>query len=152
MFANFNLSLFPIVIIEFDSSEINDENFQLFLDNWEKLYLTKKDFTLVFDTKNMSIPNLKYCFRMSMFIKKIRKFNPQYLKKSIINVKNNTICNMLEFVFYLQPPVATVYIIQNEINNIIENIETSNNLEYIDNNKLNTINIIKPDKPFLPFL
>lgn len=152
MFANFNLSLFPIVIIEFDSSEINDENFQLFLDNWEKLYLTKKDFTLVFDTTNMSIPNLKYCFRMSMFIKKIRKFNPQYLKKSIINVKNNTICNMLEFIFYLQPPVAPVYITKNEINNIIENIETSNNLEYIDNNKLNTINIIKPDKPFLPFL
>jgi hypothetical protein len=152
MFANFNLSLFPIVIIEFDSSEINDKNFQLFLDNWEKLYLTKKDFTLVFDTTNMSIPNLKYCFKMSMFIKKIRKFNPQYLKKSIINVKNNTITNMLEFIFYLQPPVAPVYITQNEINNIIENIETSDNLEYIDNNKLNTINIIKPDKPFLPFL
>ena len=152
MFANFNLSLFPIVIIEFDSSEINDKNFQLFLDNWEKLYLTKKDFTLVFDTTNMSIPNLKYCFKMSMFIKKIRKFNPQYLKKSIINVKNNTITNMLEFIFYLQPPVAPVYITQNEINNIIENIETSDNLEYIDNNKLNTVNIIKPDKPFLPFL
>ena len=152
MFANFNLSLFPIVIIEFDSSEINDENFQLFLDNWEKLYLMEKDFTLVFDTANMSIPKLKYCFKMSMFIKKIRKFNPQYLKKSIINVKNNTITNMLEFIFYLQPPVAPVYITQNEINNIIENIETSDKLEYIDNNKLKTVNIIKPDKPFLPFL
>ena len=70
--------------------------------------------------------------------------------ESIINVKNNTICNMLEFVFYLQPPVATVYIIHNEIENIIEYIETSNNLEYIDENKLNTVNIIEPDKPFLP--
>lgn len=151
MFAKFDLSLFPVVIIKFDSLEINDENFQLFLDNWEKLYLTEKDFTLVFDTTNMSIPNLKYCFRMSMFIKKIRRFNPQYLKKSVINVQNNTICNMLEFVFYLQPPVAPVYITKNEIGNIIENIETSNNLEYIEN-KLNIVNIIKPDKPFLPFL
>ena len=34
----------------------------------------------------------------------------QYLQKSFILVKNRTIMKMLEFVFYLQPPVADVFI------------------------------------------
>ena len=38
MFANYNFSLFPIVIADFDNSELNNYQFDLFLNNWESIY------------------------------------------------------------------------------------------------------------------
>ena len=48
MFANYNFSLFPIVIVDFDNSEINNYQFDLFLNNWESIYNLNKSFTLIF--------------------------------------------------------------------------------------------------------
>ena len=152
MFANYNFKLFPIVIVDFDNSEINDYQFDLFLNNWESIYNFNKKFTLIFNTSNMSIPSLKYCFKMSMFIKKIRNFNPQYLEKSIIIVKNKTISNMLEFIFYLQPPVATVYITNSSKDTIMEQLYNIENIEEFNVSDINVLHKVLPNKPFLPFL
>ena len=152
MFANYNFNLFPIVIVDFDNSEINDYQFDLFLNNWESIYNLNKSFTLIFNTSNMSIPNLKYCFKMSMFIKKIRNFNPQYLEKSIIIVKNKTISNMLEFIFYLQPPVAPVYITNSSKDIIMNELYSIENIKDFNVANINVLQKVLPNKPFLPFL
>lgn len=158
MFFKINFASFPFVIIEFNEEEIKDNDFDFFLKSWENIYSYQKDFILIFDTVNMSIPSIKYCFKMSSFIKKIRNFPTQYLKKSIIIINNDIICKMLQFVFYLQPPVADVYLTKVNINNVIMNLKNNNDMVFVNN--LENINIknieinsiIKSRKPLLPFL
>ena len=47
---------------------------------------------------------------MSKYIKDLRKSPHQYLQHSIILINDNKIKWMLDFIFYLQRPVAPVYI------------------------------------------
>ena len=158
MFFKFDYSLFPIIVVEFNDEEIKESDFQLFLNCWMNIYNNNKNFMLIFDTTNMSIPSLKYCFKMSAFIKNLRTIENQYLKKSIMIMKNQTICNMLDFIFYLQPPVADVHITKESLQNIIRKIENNNNINDITNienlnlQSIEIYNTIKPNKPFLPFL
>ena len=51
---------------------------------------------------------------MSAFIKNLKKNDYQYLQKSIIIVQSNFVKSMLDLIFYIQPPVAPVYIIQKQ--------------------------------------
>lgn len=158
MFANFIYYYFPLIIIKFNDCKISDFDFNLFLKTWESVYKLKKNFFLVFDTTNILIPHFKYCIQMSLFIKKIRNFNPQYLQSSVIIIKNKTINNMLDFVFYIQPPVAPVYITETKLSkiiNFIKNQHHDNDLFKIKNiiiDNIDAINIIYPSKPLIPFL
>ena len=158
MFFKINFASFPFVIIEFNEEEIKDNDFDFFLKSWENIYSYQKDFILIFDTVNMSIPSIKYCFKMSSFIKKIRNFPTQYLKKSIIIINNDIICKMLKFIFYLQPPVADVYLTKVKIIDVMMNLNNNNdivllnNLENVNIKNIEIISIIKSRTPFLPFL
>ena len=158
MFFEINLSLFPIVLIKFKNQEINDRDFDFFLRSWENIYSYKKNFALIFDMIDMPIYSLRYSFKMASFIKKIRGFSIQYLKKSIMIIDNDKILQMLKFIFYLQPPVADIYITKENVENILHHIENDNNiyeLKSVEKMKVNNIKIethIKPDRPFLPFL
>ena len=158
MFFKFDYSLFPIIIVEFNNTQITENDFEVFLNFWLNIYNHGKDFMLIFDTTNMSIPPLSYCFKMSAFIKILREKQHQYLKKSIMIMKNDTICSMLDFIFYLQPPVADVHITKEPLQNIMKQIKNNNDffnldkIEYINLENIEIYNTIKPDKPFLPFL
>ena len=65
---------------------------------------------------------------------------------------------MLNFIFYLQPPVADVYITKNNLNNILLNLKKNNdmvflnNLEDINIQDIEISSIINSGEPFLPFL
>ena len=144
MFADFNFDNFPIVTVKFNGSINNDDEFISFLQKWENLYFEEKDFILIFDTINMGLPPLKYCFKMSAFIKTLRKKQNQYLKKSVIIVKNKKILNLVNIMFMIQPPVAPVFITKENITVILNKINNSENI--------NVLKIYKPKKPFLPFL
>ena len=82
---------------------------------------------------------------MSKFIKELRKKEIQYLQKSIILINENKIKWMLDFIFWIQPPVATVYIYHTD-NGITENI--SKNIETIMNHS--ETDIVESGEPFLP--
>ena len=145
MFSEFNEQFFPIVQVTFNHRPNNDEEIQMFLNHWLQYYQNKKDFTFYFDTLNLNSPHPKYCIQMSLFIKELRKKEYQYLKKSIILINDNRIKWMLEFIFWIQPPVAPVYIYH--INNGIgENIK--HNIEMIMNHPLTVT--IEAGKPLLP--
>ena len=106
----FNTSNFPIVSVVFNGKIKSDNEFNLFTYMWESLYNYNKPFTMIFDTTNMKIPHIKYSIKLSMFIKKLKRKNPQYLKQSVIIIKKRAIVNLLEFIFLIQPPVAPVHL------------------------------------------
>ena len=92
----------------------------------------------------MGVPHIKYSFKMTYFIRDLRKREYQYLQKSIIIVKNKSILRLLKFIFFIQPPVAPVYLTTEKIETVQSHID---NLE-----KIEISEIIQPKKPFLPFL
>ena len=121
MFVKFNYDNFPIVNVFFGKLNSPIE-FDELLNEWLKLYENKKDFIFVFDTSELEVYNIKYCFKISAFIYRLKKEPYQYLQKSIIIVKNNFIQHLLDLIFFIQSPVAPVYIVKTNksINNIIE--------------------------------
>ena len=123
MFATFNYEQYDsnsIVYVKFNNF-IDDNSFNTFLEEWIQLYRAQKKFTFVFDTTAVGFIPLNYSIMMSSFIGKLKKEPRQYLQKSIIIVNNNWVKYMLNFIFYIQPPVAPVHIVQNkdDISNII---------------------------------
>ena len=115
MFVDFNYNNFPNIYVTFGKLETNEE-FNMLIDEWLKLYEKKVYFTFIFDTTNLEVYNIKYSFKMSAFIYRLKKQSVQYLQKSIIIVKNNFIQYLLDLIFFIQSPVAPVYIIKDEIN------------------------------------
>jgi len=131
MFAQYiydNYEKNNIVKVVFNSSIKDDNDFDNFLEEWLQLYNLQKDFIFIFDTTNVGYIPIKYSFKMSAFIKNLKRKDYQYLKKSIILVQSNFVKNMLDLIFYIQPPVAPVYITQNkaDINDILNDIISQN--------------------------
>ena len=155
MFACYNYDNFPIVFVKF-SENINSENdFDQFLNEWLILYHNRKDFSFIFDTRNMKNINIKYAIKMTLFIKNLRKEPYHYLQKSLILVNNKHIKRLLDFVFTLQSPVAPVYLwhIENIENENIENEYLINTLNNIDKTNLkDDIIYIKENSSLIPFL
>ena len=148
---------FPIVVFEFNQHPMTDTDFENFLNTWEGLYRHDVPFKLVFNTTNMTIPNPKYCIKMAMFIKKIRTFNPQHLQVSYISVQNSTISNLLECMFYMQPPVAPVHITLEQNTSTIVHYLQSIDKESAHNEdgagfQSTITKVILPSKPFWLFL
>ena len=110
MWANYDYSKFPIVKVDFNNTINNEHEFSDFLIKWLLLYENKKDFSFIFNTVDVGFVNPKYCFKMTKFIMKLKKFSHQYLQKSLIVVSNKYIKYLLNFIFRLQKPVASVYI------------------------------------------
>ena len=89
-----------------------DEEFNILTDEWLRLYEQKKPFTFIFDLSNLEVYNIKYSFKMSAFIYRLKREPEQYLQKSIIIVTNSFIQYLLDFIFYIQSPIAPVYIVK----------------------------------------
>ena len=80
---------------------------------------------------------------MSQYIKNLRKKDYQYLKKSIILINRNKVRWMLDFIFFIQPPVADVYLIDtNKYNFDLSNIESISDGQ-------DSVTYIQPSKPFI---
>ena len=153
MFAQYNYDNFPIVFVTFSESINSETEFDHFLNEWLILYHNRRDFSFIFDTRNMKNISPKYAIKMTLFIKNLRKEPYHYLQKSLILVNDKNIKRLLDFVFTLQSPVAPVYLWH-------INSENSNDKEYLINT-LNTINrlelkdnmiYIKANSSLIPFL
>ena len=127
MFVKFNYDNFPNIYVTL--GKLNSiEEFNILTNEWLKLYEQKIPFTFIFDSTNLEVYNIKYSFKMSAFIYKLKKEPIQYLQKSIIIVNNSFIQSLLDLIFFIQSPVAPVYIIRD-----------SNNVQKILDNNLNDI-------------
>ena len=128
MFANFDYSTFPVVLVKLSGTINNDAQFTHFTENWLKLYEDQKDFEFIFETQNMSSAFIspKYCLYVAFFIRSLKKKKIQYLKKSNIYVYNIYIFRLLKIIFYIEKPVAPVEL-------ILINYNNERTVEYINN-------------------
>ena len=144
MWANYDYSQEPIIKVEFEQNISKEEDFNEFLKEWIKLYEQKKDFFFILDTRNVGLIKMKYVHKMVKFIKKMKLFEYQYLRKSIIIVDSTIIRYLLNIVFKLTRPLATVHIISDKsILDDFDNIETEEQYNIaIETNiqKISTIN------------
>ena len=125
MFATFNYDFWPTVIVTLESHIIDDDDYELFLKEWDDIYTKKTYFNFIFNTSKVGWVPLKYAFRMSAFIQKIRNYDPQYLKFSIIYVNSDIVNGLLKLIFSIQKPVAPVYIVDS-VNKIGEKLDELN--------------------------
>ena len=111
MVAIYNYTNFPIIKVDLSGSISNNTDFQSFTAPWLQLYTFKNNFEFEFDTKNIGFVNPIYCIYTALFIKSIKKQNPQYLLKSKIYVYNRYIFRLAKYIFYVEKPVAPVELI-----------------------------------------
>ena len=152
MFAHYNYDNFPIVFVTFSESINSETEFDQFLNEWLLLYHNQRDFSYIFDTRNMKNISIKYAIKMTLFIKNLRKQPYHYLQKSLILVNDKHIKRLLDFVFTLQSPVAPVYLWQvnsDELDKeyLINTLNTINRLELKDD-----MIYIKVNRSLIPFL
>lgn len=130
MWCEIDKTNLPIIKVNFSNDTQIESEFDFLLEEWMKLYDDKQDFYFIFDTRNLSSLNIKYAYRISSFIKKLKKLPYQYLKKSIIIVKNSYITFLLNLVFSITLPVADVYLFSNHTDIMItEDIESIKTLD-----------------------
>jgi len=148
MFAEYDRTHFPLVKVTIIGIPSNND-FDLFLEEWLRLYEEENDFMFLFDIRFLGEVSLKYCVKMSMFIYRLRKRPYQYLQKSMILLNNNNVKRLLDFIFVLQPPVAPVYLYNtDQSSEDLKELAQSITRESLTDN----IVYIKPNKPFLPFM
>ena len=99
MFAHYNYDNFPIVFVNFSESINSETEFDQFLNEWLILYHNRRDFSFIFDTRNMKNISPKYAIKMTLFIKSLRKEPYHYLQKSLILVNDKHIKRLLDFIF-----------------------------------------------------
>lgn len=129
MFVKFNYDNFPNVHVTFGKLNSN-EDFNILTNEWLRLYEQKIPFTFIFDSSNLEVYNIKYSLKMSAFIYRLKKEPTQYLQKSIIIVNNSFIQSLLDLIFFIQSPVAPVYIIRDSdsVQKILD--DNLNDVEY----------------------
>jgi len=107
MSATINVEKWPIVLITFNNQK---EKIELFLQRWENLYLKKENFDIIFDARELSSFGMTDIFKISKFMVKIRKYNPQYCKNTIMVVKNKCLKYLLDIIFSFQKPFTNYYL------------------------------------------
>jgi hypothetical protein len=147
MWCKIDKTNFPIIKISFSADKQIEEEFDIFLDEWLQLYEDKCEFYFIFDTCSLGLLNVKYAYKMSKFIKKLKKTEIQYLKKSIIIVKNKYISFLLNIVFSITKPVADVYLFDSKsdkmIKDDIENICSETLFEQVVHDYKQNLTLIK---------
>lgn len=113
MVVIFDYNEYPNIKINLGESINSDKDFKTITENWLSLYKLQNNFTLEFDSKELKYVNIKYCFYMVFFIKKLKRKKPQYLQKSKIHIYNNYIFKLAKYIFYIEKPVAQVELIYN---------------------------------------
>lgn len=130
-FAKFDDTNFPVVIIKFNGTIQNDSDFDIFIDTWKSYDKLKKKYTFVFDSSEVTSVPIKYTYKMSSFIRKLKQDKENvYLERSIIVCNNYYIRKLLEFIFFLEKPLAPVYIVDNmnKVHDLYTTVQLNPNL------------------------
>lgn len=147
MWCNIDKSKLPIIKISFSANKQIEAEFDAFLDEWLKLYDDKQYFYFIFDTRQLAMLNIKYAYKMSAFIKKLKKREEQYLNSSIIIVKNKYIRFLLNIVFSITKPVADVFLFSNHTDAMIcediEGIYSEQNFQDVINDYKKSFSVMK---------
>ena len=112
MFATFDKREFPLIHIKLSGTINSDEEFEAFTREWISCDEMRKPYTFMFDSIDVGFVNIRYAVKTARFIQTLKaQINRVYLEKSIIVCSRTYIHYLLSFIFYLQKPVAPVYIV-----------------------------------------
>ena len=98
----------------YDKGYKNGKKVDSFIEIWKRKYREEKEFSFIFDTTNITTPDVKDCYKVIKLIREIKKKKIQYLKYSIITINSYSTKNLLFFIFKIQPPVAPVFMVKNK--------------------------------------
>lgn len=143
MFYEYDKSSFPLVKVKIVGIPTNEE-FDGFLREWLQLYEEQKDFSFLFDIRELGNVSLKYCVKMSLFIYKLRKKEYQYLQKSVIILNDNRVKRLVDFIFAIQPPVADVFILMNQTDSLKDLEHFSNTINRTNLDEFGNVVFIEP--------
>ena len=143
MFYEYDKSSFPLVKVKIVGIPTNEE-FDNFLREWLQLYEEQKDFSFLFDIRELGNVSLKYCVKMSLFIYKLRKKEYQYLQKSVIILNDNRVKRLVDFIFAIQPPVADVFILMNQTDSLKDLEHFSNTINRTNLDEFENVVFIEP--------
>ena len=127
MFAIFDDTAFPLIRVRLGSIT-DDDDFFIFLKQWESYDAKYENYTFVFDATNIGYIPVKYAFKMTHFISGLKQrnalYNNVYLERSIIIASTWYVRGLLHLVFSIQAPVAPVYMIDDKTNvqELLENL------------------------------
>jgi len=119
MFAIFDDTAFPLIRIRLYSI-YDDDDFFIFLKQWQSYDTKYENYTFVFDTTNVGYIPVKYAYKMTHFISHLKRrkaiHNNVYLERSIIIASTWYVRGLLRLIFSIQTPVAPVYMIDDKTN------------------------------------
>ena len=127
MFATFDDTAFPLIRVRLGSIS-DDDDFFIFLKQWESYDSKYENYTFVFDTTNVGYIPIKYAYKMSLFISELKQrkaiHNNVYLERSIIIASSWYVRGLLHLIFSMQKPVAPVYMIDDKtmVQQLLENL------------------------------
>ena len=140
MWADYDYSNFPNVLVKFNQNIEEEEQLNFFFQKWEELYKNGKEFNFIFDTSNLGYIKLSYIGKIRSFIKKMKSKPEQFLLKSLIIVSNKYIKYILNLIFKVQTPVSKLYIYNKKTNE--ESIEYTHLMNKIETNQTTDFTII----------
>jgi len=118
MSVSFDLEKWPVVFVKFHRANNKNNNIDEFLQKWQTLYSYKTQFDMIFDAREISSFSIKYILKISQFMMKVRKYNPQYCKNTIMVVKKQYIKTLLDTVFSFQKPFTKYYLYMTQNENL----------------------------------
>jgi len=138
-FYTFDKTKFPIVKIKLTGKIYEDQLDALFYD-WESLYSLEKKHYILFDIYEIDNPDFKSAYKLISFIQKIKKKQPQYLKKSLLIIRDNKFLKFLfSFIFKITKPAAPLYMYWKQDHEIYVNNDTIQEIFETQNNKFQII-------------
>ena len=142
MYAEFNDTNFPTIYVKFLNNNINEENYQDFINKWNLNDSKKIKYNYFFDLSlGLGNPNIYYAYKLANFLKQKKKDNIKYLQYSIIYTKSNIDLTFLKIIFSITKPIARVYIIKSNDENYLRYLYHQINHK---KNKIIDVNIYLP--------
>jgi len=131
MFGIFDDTKFPNIYVTLNTIE-NDDDFTIFCNKWKSYDEKRIHYTFIFDATSVGYIPVKYAYKMSNFISKLKKqkatTNDVFLEKSIIISNRWYVDTLLYLIFSLVKPVAPVYLINDKkkVNQLLLQLQINN--------------------------
>ena len=126
MLINYEIEDNIYYIKTYDISTLDINNFIIYLTN---IFEKKKNFSIIFDLKELLIQDFLFSKKILDFMKKNKNKTEQYLNKTAIILNNKIIVTLLNnFIFSIYKPVKPNIITDNLNNSILFIKDNSNNI------------------------
>ena len=150
MIITYDTNKYPFVLVNIQDGEDQDNIlYESFMQYLEKQYKEKKYFYILFQTENLSTPNLLLLKNYIERIKELKRSPIRYLKFYIIITSNPWIKKMLYILWNLCKPMSFAYLVDNEdiAYELLHTLTNKNNTkEYIEAYTImKDLTVIDPD-------